>query len=273
MLRPAPVIIGWFNMYATTAIPCYDYLIGDRHVVRQGEEVHYSEHIARVGGSYLTFKVGYRVPDVAPPPCAASGHLTFGSLCSRYKISPEVIGAWSEILRRCPETRLLLRNAGLENETEREHFVTEFERRGVSRSRLELLGRAPHFEFLETYSRIDLALDTFPYNGGTTTTEAIWQGVPVVAFDGATWASRTSATILREGGLGAWVADDLKGYSELAVRWGNDPAAARKLAALRSSMRDRLSGSSACDTITFAREMESLYRDMWRNWCRKDAAK
>ena len=97
-LRPAPVIIGWFNMYATTAMPCYDYLIGDRHVVLPEEEAHFRERVVRVGGSYLTFRVGYRVPDVAPPPCATARHLTFGSLCSRYKISPDVIGAWSEIL-------------------------------------------------------------------------------------------------------------------------------------------------------------------------------
>jgi predicted O-linked N-acetylglucosamine transferase (SPINDLY family) len=266
-LRPAPIIVGWFNMYATTALPCYDYIIGDRHVVRPNEEVHYSERVARVGGSYLSFRVGYHVPDVAVAPFTAAGEVTFGSLCSRYKISPDVIVAWSEIMRRCPESRLVLRNAGLENQAEREYLAAAFERQGVHRSRLEFLGRAPHFEFLETYARIDLALDTFPYNGGTTTTEAIWQGVPVVAFSGSTWASRTSATILREGDLGDWVADDLNGYVELAVRWGNDPAAAKNLQTVRSSMRDRLRMSSVCDTVRFAREMESLYRDMWRNWC------
>jgi predicted O-linked N-acetylglucosamine transferase (SPINDLY family) len=267
MLRPAPVIVGWFNMYATTALACFDYLIGDRHVVLPGEETDYSERIARVRGSYLTFQVGYPVPDVAPSPCLSSGQLTFGSLCSRYKITPEVIGAWSEILRRCPAARLLLRNAGLESESERDYLLSEFERRGVERTRLELLGRAPHYQFLETYSRIDIALDTFPYNGGTTTTEAIWQGVPVVAFSGATWASRTSCTILREGGLADWVADDSDGYVELAVRWANDPAAPQLLSDLRSSMRNRLSSSSACDTVGFTRAMESLYRDMWCNWC------
>jgi predicted O-linked N-acetylglucosamine transferase (SPINDLY family) len=167
---------------------------------------------------------------------------------------------------------LLLRNAGLESEAEREHLLREFELQGIERSRLELLGRAPHFEFLETYARIDIALDTFPYNGGTTTTEAIWQGVPVIAFAGTTWASRTSATILREGGLGQWVADDLNGYIDLAVRRASDPAAATNLAALRSSMRDRLRDSAVCETTAFARNTESLYRDMWRTWCSKVAA-
>jgi predicted O-linked N-acetylglucosamine transferase (SPINDLY family) len=268
-LRPAPVIVGWFNMYATTATPWFDYLVGDRHVVTAEEEVHYSEQIVRVPGTYLTFDVGYRVPDVAPSPCLPAGHLTFGSLCSRYKITPEVIRAWSEILEQCADARLLLRNADLDNTLEQDYLLAQFERYGVDRSRIELVGRAEHYQFIETYSRIDIALDTFPYNGGTTTTEAIWQGVPVVAFAGNTWASRTSATILREGGLAHWVADDLEGYIELAVRWGRDPAAAERLSELRRSMREHLCGSSACDTRTFTGAMESLYREMWRNWCRK----
>jgi predicted O-linked N-acetylglucosamine transferase (SPINDLY family) len=273
MLRPAPVVVGWFNMYATTGIPCFDYLIGDRHVVPTEEEIHYSERIARVTGSYLTFQVGYHVPEVTPTPCLANGHVTFGSLCSRYKITPHVIRAWSEILRHSGGARLLLRNAGLEDEAEQEYLLCEFERHGIKREQLDLLGRTPHFQFLETYSRIDIALDTFPYNGGTTTTEAIWQGVPVVAFAGHTWASRTSATILREGGLNDWVADDVNSYIEQAVRWANDPSAARRLGDMRSSMRKRLRDSSVCDTAAFARSVESLYREMWRNSCRDPATR
>ncbi len=266
-MKTAPVLAGWFNMYATTALGCFDYLIGDRHVVLADEEEHYSERIARVPGSYLTFDVGYPVPDVAAGPAKHNGFITFGSLCSRYKLTPEVIRAWSEILNRCPTARLVLRNGGLAPAPEQEYLLQQFAAHGVDPARLELLGRAPHFEFLETYGQIDIALDTFPYNGGTTTTEATWQGVPVVAYAGRTWASRTSATLLREGNLGDWVADDIAGYVELAVRWGNDPDAPRRLAELRSAMRGKLGASSVCDTAGFAREMEALYRDMWRAWC------
>lgn len=265
-MRPAPVIVGWFNMYATTALACFDYLIGDRHVVLPEEEVHYTERIARVPGSYLTFDVGYPVPEVAPSPAARNGYITFGSLCSRYKFTPEVLDAWSEILNRCPAARLLLRNGGLESSSECEHLLQQFASRGVDLSRIELLGRAAHYEFLETYGRIDIALDTFPYNGGTTTTEAIWQGVPVVAYAGRTWASRTSATLLREGGLGDWVADDLTNYIELAVRWGNDVDSPRTLKSLRARMRETLAATSVCDTVGFARAMEALYRRFWRAW-------
>ena len=126
-LRPAPLAVGWFNMYATTGMSCYDYLIGDRHVVYPDEEIHYSEPIARVAGSYFTFRVGYPVPIVAAAPAGATGRITFGSLCSRYKITPQVLDAWCEILRRCPAAHLLLRNAGLEQPCERQHLLGEFE--------------------------------------------------------------------------------------------------------------------------------------------------
>jgi protein O-GlcNAc transferase len=265
--RPAPVVIGWFNMYATTGMPAFDYLIGDRHVVRPEEEGDYEEQILRVPGSYLTFEVAYPVPDVAPAPCLANGYVTFGSLCSRYKLTPHVIRAWSDILRRCPASRLILRNGGLKDASERDYLLAQFAEHGVEGERITLLGSAPHFEFLKTYAQFDIALDTFPYNGGTTTTEAIWQGVPVIAFAGPTWASRTSATLLREGNLADWVANDVQGYIDLAVRWANSPSAASELAELRSNMRQRLRVSSVCDTQQFARSMEDLYRGCWRNWC------
>lgn len=107
---------------------------------------------------------------------------------------------------------------------------------------------------------MDVALDTFPYNGGTTTTEAIWQGVPVITFVGDRWASRTSASILRAGGLGEFVAGDLDGYVALAVRLANSPEERPRLASLRSKLREQLLASSVCDTRRFAREMEGIYR-------------
>ncbi len=265
--RPAPVQIGWFNMYATTGMQAFDYLIGDQHVVLPEEERYYQERILRVPGSYLTFDVAYPVPDVAPAPSAKNGCITFGSLCSRYKITPEVIQAWCEILTRSPESRLVLRNGGLKEISERAYLLQQFTSLGVEPERIELLGSAAHWEFLETYAQIDIALDTFPYNGGTTTTEAIWQGVPVIAYSGPTWASRTSATLLREGNLGDWVADSLAGYVELAVQLANDPGTPSRLAELRAAMRTQLRAAPVCNTRQFARHMEQLYRDAWRTWC------
>ena len=265
MLRPAPVIAGWFNMYATTGMPCFDYLIGDREVIPPEEEVFYTENIQRVSGSYLTFTVDYPVPTVAEPPWMKNSTITFGCLGSQYKITSDVVEAWSRILKSSPGSTLLLKNRHLESRSARDFLCGMFAAHGVAAERLRFEGPEDHFEFLKAYDRIDLALDTFPYNGGTTTTEAIWQGVPVLTFRGDRWASRTSASILRAGGLGEFVADNLEGFISLASRWANSPGAKDRLSNLRATMRDHLMASRACDAQTFAREMEGIYRTCWKS--------
>jgi predicted O-linked N-acetylglucosamine transferase (SPINDLY family) len=128
-----------------------------------------------------------------------------------------------------------------------------------------LEGPEEHYEFLKAYGRIDIVLDTFPYNGDTSTTEAIWQGVPVITFHGDRWASRTSASILQAGGLGEFVAPDLESYVSLAVRWGCSPNTQDHLRELRRTMRRQLSASSVCDTVHFARNMEQIYEVSFRD--------
>jgi len=263
MLRPAPVIVGWFNMYATTGMPCFDVLIGDGDVIPPDEEAFYSESIKRTAHSYLTFSVDYPVPPVAALPCLRTGQFTFGCLGSQYKITSEVVEAWSRILRASPGSRLLIKNKRVGTKAAREFLHGLFRGFGVDQERVEFEGPEDHFEFLRAYDRVDAALDTFPYNGGTTTTEAIWQGVPVIAFSGDRWASRTSTSLLRAGGLAEFVADGLEGYVSLASRWANSPEEWPRLADLRADMRTQLMASSVCDTAGFAREMEEIYRTCW----------
>jgi protein O-GlcNAc transferase len=141
----------------------------------------------------------------------------------------------------------------LKSESARRYVAETF---GPLAGRVRLYGPANHYEFLETYNQIDIALDTFPYNGGTTTTEAIWQGVPVVTLWGDRWVSRTSASILRAGNLGRFVNHDLDGYIAQAIALANSPD---ELPGLRRSMRDNLRASPVCDGETFARNMERIY--------------
>jgi protein O-GlcNAc transferase len=261
--RPAPIIVGWFNMYATTGMDCFDYLIGDQHVIPAEEEKYYTEKIVRVPGSYLTFTVNYPAPEVAPPPCVANGYITFGSLASQYKVTNEVVGAWSRILRECPESKLLLKNRALGSAGNRAFVLKLFAGFGVSAERLQLEGPSEHFAFLQMYGQIDLSLDTFPYNGGTTTMEALWQGVPVLTFWGDRWASRTSASILRTAQLGEFVAGDLEGHVNQAIAMARAPQTPARLGELRMGLRERLARSPVCDTAGFARNIENLYVRMW----------
>ena len=254
-----PVVMGWFNMYATSGSDRINFLIGDSEVVPPNEAVFYSEKILRVNGSYLTFDVCYPVPPVTIDRQIKVKNFVFGSLASAYKITDEVVTAWCRLLRNCPDTLLLIKNKQLQSAAARKFLTARFEERGVSGSRLQLEGPEAHFEFLGAYSRMDLALDTFPYNGGTTTSEAIWQGVPVLAFYGDRWAARTSASILRAAGLGEFVAEDVNSYVELGCKLATSKNTLDELRQLRIDMRSRLSQSSICDTAGFAKQMEALY--------------
>lgn len=265
MHRPAPVIVGWFNMYATTGMPCFDCLIGDSSVIRPEEESFYSETIQRVTHSYLTFSVDYPVPPVAEMPCIRNSVFTFGCLGSQYKITGEVVQEWCRILTNAPGSRLLLKNKHLKASSAREFMANQFSKFGVDPERVLFEGPEEHFGFLKAYDRLDAALDTFPYNGGTTTSEALWQGVPVIAFAGDRWASRTSASILRSAGLAEFVADNLNGYVSLAVSLANSPEAWPQLADRRAGMRESLMASRVCDTRSFALEIEGIYRKCWES--------
>lgn len=255
----ARVGMAWFNMYATSALPAFDYIVGDSCVIPDAEDCYYTEKVLRLPVCYLTFDVSYEAPPIADLPCMRGQEFTFGSLVSQYKVTPEVIAAWSEILIRAPQSRLLLGNRGLASSSNRDYVVHEFSRRGVNSERLGFLPPAKHLDFLRYYDQFDVALDAFPYNGGTTTTEAIWQGVPVLAFQGDRWAARTSSTLLHHAGLGEFVAKDLREYIELGVRLANDSRSPLRLARIRSSMRETILESGICNAGRLAQALEDVF--------------
>ena len=259
--RAAPVQIAWNGMYGTTGFPHLDALIGDHWSIPPEEEAFCSEPLRRVTRTYLPFDVFYPTPPVVPPPCLEHGLVTFGSLNSAYKLTGPTILAWSAVMREVPSARLLLRNRALDRTSNRDDLLARFEAEGVGAGRIALEGSGTHEDFLATYSRIDLALDSFPYNGGTTTAEALWQGVPVLTMMGDRWAGRTSGSILMAAGLGEYIAADLPGFVELAARLARDP---RTLAARRAGQRAALAASPACDPAALCRELEAIYAGLAR---------
>lgn len=259
---PAPATAAWFNMYATSGFHGFDYIIGDNVTVRPAEESHYTEKVLRLPQSYLSFIVTHGAPPIVEPPCLKNGFVTYGSLISQYKMTAPVIKAWAEILTAVPNSKLLLGNADLDSNCNRDYVADKFQALSVGKDRIEFRGKAKHFEFLQYYDSIDIALDAFPYNGGTTTMEAIWQGVPVVTFDGDRWASRTSASILAGTHVEKFVGKSESDYVRIAIELGTCEKFADQLNELRGNMRDQLSNSPACDTVQLARAMEQLYRDI-----------
>jgi protein O-GlcNAc transferase len=256
--RAVPTQISWANMYATTGFPTVDCVVGDPWTIPPGEERFCVERVRRVPLTYLAFDVFYPVPDVVPPPSADAGHVTFGSLMSAYKITDQVIESWSKILQGVPLSRLLLRNRALSEVSNRADFLARFAANGIDAERLSLEGGGEHLDFLHTYDRIDVALDAFPYNGGTSTAEALWQGVPLLTFNGDRWASRTSRSILMAAGLGHWVAEDQAGFETMAIHLGLAPEG---LAASRAGQRGKVAASASCDTVVLCRALEVIYQE------------
>lgn len=262
--RPARAIIGWFSMYATTGIPAFDYIIGDASVVPAGEEKYYTERVLRVPGSYLAFSVPYPVPPVSPPPCLRAGLITFGCLAPQYKITDEMIASWARILSAVRRARLLLKNSFLGDRSNRDAVLARFDQHGITQERVLVEGPTKHYEFLKAYARVDIVLDSFPYNGGTTTAEALWQGVPVLTFRGDRWASRISCSLLVAAGLNDWVLPSCDAYVERAIKLALSPETPRNLTTIRKAMREHLLRSPVCNTSALCREIERHYLDIIR---------
>lgn len=255
---PAPVTLAWQNHFGPSGLPGFHGIIGDRHAVKPGEEGDYTEEVHRLPLSYLTFTVAHRAPPVVDPPCLKNGYFTFGSLCVQYKITPQVIDSWAEMLHGVPDSRLFLANRTLDSGENRDWLADRFAERGIARDRLTLKGGADHYDYLRNYDQMDLALDAFPYNGGTTTVEALWQGVPLLTFDGDRWASRTSASLVMNTHLSEFVCPSRAAMVAMAIDMGNDPDTPARLKALRHGMRPLLDQAPVCDGGAMARAVEDL---------------
>jgi protein O-GlcNAc transferase len=262
--KPAPIQCTWLGYWATTGLPEIDYIIADRFVVPVGHERHYSEKPFRLPDSYLCFTPPALLIAVSDPPALRNGFITFGSCNNILKINTGVIALWSRLLSEVPRSRLVLRAAFLGVAAVREEIARQFAAVGVAPERLDLLGGIDRAGLLATYNDIDIALDPFPYGGGTTTAEALWMGVPVVSLRGDRFSGRVGESILTSVGLPGLVAADAEGYIATAAALAANPS---HLGYLRARLRGMVVGSSLCDAERFTRHLEAAYRSMWQSWC------
>jgi predicted O-linked N-acetylglucosamine transferase (SPINDLY family) len=262
--KPAPIQATWIGYVGTTGLAAIDYLIADRFHVPPGSEAFYRERILRLPDGYVCFDPPADAAEVGPLPAIANGYLTFGCFNNTAKISPEVIALWAEVLRRVPDSRLMLRYRWLGDDRTRNRYAARFVQKGIGPARLDFAGGLSPAELLATYNQVDVALDPFPYSGGLTTCEALWMGVPVLTCPGETFASRHSLSHLANVGLEELVARDHEDYVERAVKWATDLA---WLAELRQGLRARVAASPLCDGPRFAARLLAALRSVWHTWC------
>ena len=263
---PAPVQASWLGYPDTTGLAKVDYRLTDAIADPPGDaDRWHSEKLIRMANGFLCYRPPADAPPVAPPPSAATGAVTFGSFNTLAKLSPEMLDAWAAILARLPDARLVIKTEALDELAVRKDLLEALAGRGIAAERVALRGFEEQLaDHLDRYREIDIALDSTPYTGTTTTCEALWMGVPVVTLAGVRHVSRVGASLLGRLGLDELVADSLQGYVEIAVALAGDPA---RLAALRERMRERMRASPLTDEAGFAASVEAAIREMWRAWC------
>lgn len=257
--RVAPVQATWIESFFSTGIATVDYLITDLvHTPPQGPQ-RFTEMPFRLPRIRLCYAPPLAAPAVGPLPAVKNGFLTFGSFSHLSKLNRDVVNLWAAILRDIPGARLILKWRSLEDPGVRDRLLARFSQQGIAADRLELRGHVEHAAMMAEYNEIDVALDPFPYNGGLTTCEAMWMGVPVLALRGDQIISRQTAAISHAVGTSGFIADDLEGYRQLAMAWSRD---LERLQTVRAGLRDAVARSPLCDAVGCTRELEQAYRMM-----------
>jgi predicted O-linked N-acetylglucosamine transferase (SPINDLY family) len=262
--KPAPVQVSWLGYFATTGVAEMDYLIADPWTLPATEEVNFTEKIWRLPETRLCFTPPDTDVAVARLPALSNGYITFGCFNNLAKMNDAVVALWAQVLRAVPESRLLLKAKQLDEASVRQSIVKRFAAEGIDADRLILEGASPRPEYLAAYHRVDIALDPFPFPGGTTSVESLWMGVPVLTLTAERFLSRQGIGILMNAGLSEWIAADKDDYVARAASHARDLG---KLATLRNGLRQQLLASPIVDAPRFARHFETGLRHMWQEWC------
>ena len=261
--QPSPVQVTWLGYLNSTGLTRIQYRLCDAYTDPPGmTERFHTEALVRLPHSQWCYRPFVLMDHAAEPPLRKNGYVTFGSFNSPLKISRTTHRLWCDLLARLPEARLII--VGMPDGRTRDRLLREFALAGISTSRITLVGRVALAEYFRWFDAVDIALDTTPYSGGTTTCDALWSGVPVVTAPGTRPISRSAASILSTAGLPEWIASTPQDYVRLAIEFARREAV---IGELRGSLRQRMRESPLMDEVRFARDLEAAYRGMWRAWC------
>lgn len=262
--KPAPVAVTWLGYFATTGYDAIDYVLCNRWLVPESEEDQWVEKPWRLDDTHWCYTRPKADVAVVDTPAISEGRFTFGSYNNFEKINDATMQVWAACVHAVPGSRILLRSS-LESAEHNKRLRDGFAALGLAEDQIvvESAGKA-YEEHLKSYGLLDIALDPFPYNGGTTTTEALYMGVPVLTLRGDRFVAHLAETNLQSAGLGDWVATDRDDFVAIAKRWAEDLPA---LNALRLGLRQRVLASRLFDAPRFARDLEDAFEGMWHKWC------
>lgn len=263
-LKPAPVQATWIGYFHSTGLESIDYFISDPHTSPRGSGQLFSETLVHLPQSRWCYTPPDYVPEVAAMPALETKGITFGSFNRLSKLTEPVIGAWASIVKGTPDSRIMIKTRGIEEQRVAERLLGKFADCALPADRIVLRPSGGHRQMFLEYGEIDIALDAFPFNGGLTTLEALWMGVPVVTVEGDTVVSRQTTSALRNIGLGELAFLNVATFIEGAIDLASD---LERLAELRRTLRPRMTASVLRQPEQFTRDLEALYRRMWHAWC------
>ena len=259
--KPAPVQFTGFAYPSTSGLMTIDWRMSDKAIDSDNETADcYSEQTVRLPDSLFCFQPPAAAPPVGPLPATSNGFLTFGCPNDFAKVSSHTVALWAKVLKQVDRSHLLLRApAG----SSRDRTMSRFQEQGVEPTRIEFVDETGN-DGLSAYNRIDLCLDAFPWNGCTSTFDALWMGVPVMTLSGQTGVSRIGTSILTNLELAQFVANSDERFVAMAVEAARDLS---KLAELRAVLRQRVTSSPLGDAAGLTRKVEDAYRRAWNAWC------
>ena len=261
--KPAPVQLTWLGYSGSTGLDEMDYILGDEHIMPYGEEHHYTEQVWRLPETFLCYTPPINDVPVGPLPALAHGYVTFGSFNNLSKMNDAVVRLWVNILQAVPNSHLFLKTKQLGNPQVIEDTKERFAVFGITADRLILAGNMEQTNHFETYNRVDIALDPFPYTGVTTSVDALWMGVPVITLRGDRFLSHCGESIAHNSGQSEWIACDEADYLKKAVAFSSD---LHGLASLRRGLRDKIQLSPLFNASRFAHYFEEAMWGMWNKW-------
>ncbi len=267
MYKAAPVQASWLAQ-GSTGIPEIDYFIGSSHITPSSEEKNYVEKIWRLPDISQCFTPPFFDVKIKNLPVLKNNFFTLGSINKPAKISDETVELWSKVLSSINNSKLLLKNKDFENDKITEYTYLRFSKHNINKDRLILEGEAPtRRELLETYNKIDIALDTFPFQGNTTTCESVWMGVPVLTLKGDRYLFHFGESINSNLGMKKWIANDHEEYISKAINFSSD---LNELKKIRSSLRETALKSSVFNAVKFGDDFSKMLWEMWKKFEKKD---
>lgn len=260
--KPAPIQVSYLGYPGTTGMGKIDYRLVDECVNPPESQKFYTEELVYLPEPFTCYS--FTDLPIAVGAVEKNGYITFGSFKNNCKINSYVMSLWAQVLKANPGSHMLLRFARADDPDIKNHYLRWFERLGINADRIEIAGKLDYLEHLKQYQKVDICLDTFPFNGHTTTCEALWMGVPIISLTGESFSSRLGLSLLKSIGLEFFTAKTAEEYIAKATALAQNR---ESLAKIRATLRARIASSGLFDCKKFAAGLEAAYREMWRKWC------